>query len=317
MKVLEELLKIMESGESENISGQELSERLGVSRAAVWKAVDKLRAQGYQIEAAPNRGYKLIKSGDMLSKQQIEALLPEKLREKTEILLFKTINSTNTYGKKLAADGAKSGTVIIADQQTEGRGRRGHSFYSPPKTGLYMSVILRPQGFAADIDMVTVCAGCAVCRAVENLTDRKPMIKWVNDIFIDDKKICGILSEGVTDFEAGSVDSIVVGIGVNVTTDIFPQEIENKAGALNCQIPRSKIAAEIIKQLFECLNSTREKNIAEYKSRSLVLGKEISYFRNNFPRQGRAVDIDQKGQLIVETEDGRETLNAGEISVKL
>lgn len=317
MKVLEELLKIMESGENENISGQELSERLGVSRAAVWKAVDKLRAQGYQIEAAPNRGYKLIKSGDMLSKQQIEALLPEKLRENTEILLFKTINSTNTYGKKLAADGAKSGTVIIADQQTEGRGRRGHSFYSPPKTGLYMSVILRPQSFAADIDMVTVCAGCAVCRAVENLTDRKPMIKWVNDIFIDDKKICGILSEGVTDFEAGSVDSIVVGIGVNVTTDIFPQEIENKAGALNCQISRSKIAAEIIKQLFECLNSTREKNIAEYKSRSLVLGKEISYFRNNLPCQGRAVDIDQKGQLIVETEDGRETLNAGEISVKL
>lgn len=317
MKVLEELLKIMESGESENISGQELSERLGVSRAAVWKAVDKLRAQGYQIEAAPNRGYKLIKSGDMLSKQQIEALLPEKLRENTEILLFKTINSTNTYGKKLAADGAKSGTVIIADQQTEGRGRRGHSFYSPPKTGLYMSVILRPQSFAADIDMVTICAGCAVCRAVENLTDRNPMIKWVNDIFIDEKKICGILSEGVTDFEAGSVDSIVVGIGVNVTTDIFPQEIENKAGALNCQISRSKIAAEIIKQLFECLNSTREKNIAEYKSRSLVLGKEISYFRNNLPCQGRAVDIDQKGQLIVETEDGRETLNAGEISVKL
>lgn len=316
MKVVEELLKIMESGAEENISGQELAEKLGVSRNAVWKAMDKLREQGYQIEAARNRGYRLIKSGDMLSKQQIEYFLPENIKLE-EIQVFKTIGSTNTHAKKLAADGAKSGTVIIADQQTEGRGRRGNSFYSPPKTGLYMSVILRPEGFKADTDMVTICAGCAVCRAVEKLADRKPMIKWVNDIFLDEKKICGILSEGVTDFETGSVDSIVVGIGINVTTETFPQEIENKAGALNRQISRNKIAAEIITQLFGSLNKERAENIAEYKSRSLVLGKEVHYLKNGVSRHGKAVDIDQKGQLIVENESGTDTLNSGEISVKL
>lgn len=316
MKVVEELLKIMEDSGGENISGQDLADRLGVSRTAVWKAMNKLQEQGYEIEAARNRGYRMIKSGDVLFPQQIREYLPENVKPE-DIRVFKSIDSTNTYAKKLAADGAKSGTVIIADCQTEGRGRRGNSFFSPPKTGLYMSIILRPEGFEAETDMVTICAGCAVCRAVEKLTDKKPMIKWVNDIFLRDKKICGILSEGVTDFEAGRVDSIVVGIGLNVTTDNFPDDIANKAGALNRSISRSRIAAEIIGELFFCLGRTREENIEEYKKRSLVLGKEVYYLKNGIPCHGEALDIDQKGQLIVLTKDGRDTLNSGEISVKL
>lgn len=316
MKVVDELLKIMEGSKGESVSGQELAESLGVSRTAVWKAMNKLQEQGYEIEATRNRGYRLIKSGDMLSSQRIKEYLPEWARAE-DIQVFKSLGSTNTYAKKLAADGAKSGTVIIADQQTEGRGRRGNSFFSPPKTGLYMSIILRPDGFDADADMVTVCAGCGVCRAIEELTDKKPKIKWVNDIYLKDKKICGILSEGVTDIEAGRIDSIVVGIGLNITTDDFPEEIAHKAGALNQKISRNRIAAEIIGQLFYCLGRTREENIEEYKSRSLVLGKEVYYLKNGASHHGEALDIDRNGQLVVLTRNGREVLNSGEISVRL
>ncbi|MCM1299175.1 MAG: biotin--[acetyl-CoA-carboxylase] ligase [Firmicutes bacterium] len=315
MKVVEELLKIMDSSGGENISGQELAEKLGVSRTAVWKAMNKLQEQGYEIEATRNRGYRMIRSGDLLSAEQISGYLSPEVKT-ADIQVFKSISSTNTYAKKLAADGAKSGTVIIADQQTEGRGRRGNSFFSPPKTGLYMSVILRPKGFEAETDMVTVCAGCAVCRAIEKLTDKKPLIKWVNDIYLKEKKICGILTEGVVDFETGHIDNIVVGIGLNITTGDFPEDIEQKAGALDHKISRNRIAAEIIEELYHCLNRTREENIKDYKNRSLVLGKEVYYLKNGVPHHGEALDIDQKGQLIVLTQNGRETLNSGEISVR-
>lgn len=316
MKVVEELLKILEGSDGENVSGQELAEKLGVSRTAVWKAMNKLQQEGYEIEAVRNKGYRMVKSGDMLSAERIRSFLPENTRV-GEILIFKSLNSTNTYAKKIAADGAKGGTVIIADSQTEGRGRRGHSFFSPPQTGLYMTVILRPDGFDFETDMVTICAGCAVCAAIEALTNKTPEIKWVNDVYLCGKKICGILSEGVTDFEAGHVESIVVGIGVNISTENFPREILRKAGSLGITLSRSEMAAKILEKLEFCLSRTREENLADYKKHSLVLGKEVSFIRNGVSEHGKALDIDNKGQLIVLTENGREVLNSGEISVKL
>ncbi len=316
MKVVEELLKILECSEGENISGQELAERLGVSRTAVWKAMNKLQQEGYEIEAVRNKGYRMIKSGDMLSAERIRSFLPERTKI-GEILIFKSLNSTNTFAKKIAADGAKGGTVIIADSQTEGRGRRGHSFYSPPQTGLYMSVILRTEEFDFETDMVTICAGCAVCAAIEALTDKTPEIKWVNDIYLCGKKICGILSEGVTDFETGHVESIVVGIGVNVSTESFPEEIVRKAGSLGVALSRSEMAAKILEKLEFCLGRTRKENLADYKAHSLVLGREVYFTKNGASEHGKALDIDNKGQLIVLTERGREILNSGEISVKL
>lgn len=316
MTVKESLLQVLEKSEGKALSGQDLADNLGVSRTAIWKAMKKLTEQGFEIEAVRNRGYRLIRAGDILSAEGIRSRLPAQLQD-TEIVILKTIDSTNTYAKKIAADGAKSGTVVIAEEQTAGRGRRGHSFYSPDKKGLYMSIILCGREFKSGLDLFTVCAGCAVCTAIEKLAEKTPKIKWVNDIYLNGKKVCGILSEATADIESRSIDSVVVGIGINLTTENFPDEIKATAGSLEKNISRNVLAALVITELYNCLNRTGEENINEYKSRSLVLGKEIHYIKNGVACTGEAVDIDGKGQLIVITDNGKEVLNSGEISVKL
>lgn len=335
MTVKEKLLWILEESKGKELSGQELADKLGVSRTAVWKAVNSLGGEGYKIEAGKGKGYRLIKAGDFLSAEGVRSHLPEEMRG-NEIIVLKTVDSTNTYAKKLAADGAKNGTVIIAEAQTAGRGRRGNSFYSPIGTGLYMTVILRPEFYSPDIDLhqsglkqdseplfknglelVTVCAGCAVCMAIESITDKKPLIKWVNDVYLDGKKICGILSEATTDYETKSIDSVVVGMGINITTEDFPEDLGKKAGALGEAVNRAVLAARVTECLFKCLNRTSEENIADYKAHSLVLGREVSFTKSGTEYKATAVDIDMKGQLIVEAAEGVMTLNSGEISVKL
>ena len=325
MSVKEELLQILTENTGQEISGQELADRLKVSRTAVWKAVNGLITEGCEIQAVRNRGYRLVNGGDLLSVGAVKAFLPPELQD-SEIILLKTVDSTNTYAKKLAADGARDGTVVIAEQQTAGRGRRGNSFYSPPKSGLYMTVVLRPEQHAADTDLFTVCAGCGVCRAVEKLSGAKPLIKWVNDVYLDRKKICGILSEANTDFESGVVDSVVTGIGINISTADFPDGLGSKAGSISAgtgastgagDITRAKLAAAVLGELMYCLSRSRQENIADYKARSLVLGKEVSFLMNNVQYVGKAIDIDESGQLVVVTEEGEMKLNSGEISIKL
>lgn len=321
MSVKEELMRILTENAGHEISGQELADTLGVSRTAVWKAVNGLIAEGCEIEAGRNRGYRLVSDGDLLSVGAVRAFLPAEFQN-NEIILLKTVDSTNTYAKKLAADGARDGTVVIAERQTAGRGRRGNSFYSPPKSGLYMTVILRPEKHAAGIDLFTICAGCAVCRAVEELSGAKPLIKWVNDVYLDGKKICGILSEATTDFESGEVDSVVTGIGINISTDDFPDGLGNKAGSIGAgagtgNITRARLAAAVFGELIYCLSRRRADNIADYKARSLVLGREVSFVMNNVQYTGKAVDIDDSGQLVVVTREAEMKLNSGEVSVKL
>ena len=317
MSIKDELLRILTENAGKEISGQELADRLEVSRTAIWKAVNGLISEGYEIQAGRNRGYRLVNDADLLSVGAIRAFLPPELQD-NEIILLKTVDSTNTYAKKSAADGAKDGTVVIAEQQTAGRGRRGNSFYSPAKSGLYMTVILRPELHATDIDLFTICAGCGVCRAVERLSGRTPLIKWVNDVYLDGKKICGILSEATTDFESGIVDSIVTGIGINISTVDFPDGLGSKAGSIGSgNVTRARLAATVCSELIYCLGRSREENIADYKSRSLVLGKELNFVQNGVEYTAKAVDIDDKGQLVVLTEDGEMILNSGEVSVKL
>ena len=318
MSVKGELLQILTENQGQEISGQELADRLGVSRTAVWKAINGLIAEGCEIQAGRNRGYRLV-GGDLLDLGAVRAFLPPELQEK-EMILLKTVDSTNTYAKKLAADGAEDGTVVIAEQQTAGRGRRGNSFYSPPKSGLYMTVILRPERHAADTDLFTVCAGCAVCRAVEQLSGTKPLIKWVNDVYLNGKKICGILSEATSDFESGTVDSVVTGIGINISTDDFPDGLGSKAGSIcgslgTGSVTRARLAAAVLKELMYCLERRRSDNIADYRARSLVLGKEVSFMLNNVRYNGKAVDIDDSGQLVVELGGETVKLNSGEVSV--
>lgn len=314
MTVKEELLKIFGESGGKELSGQTIADKLGVSRTAVWKGISSLNKDGYRIEAGRGRGYRLLEAGDLISAERVRFYLPEKMR-KNDIIVLKTVDSTNTYAKKKAADGAGQGTLIIAEEQTGGRGRRGNSFYSPAGTGLYMTVILRPE--EADTDLITICAGCGVCMAIETLTGRKPLIKWVNDLYLDGKKICGILSEATFDYEAKTLDSVVVGIGINISTSDFPEGLEQKAGKVGVSVGRAELAAKVTECFFECLERTREENISDYKSRSFVLGKEVSFVRDGKEHRAMAVDIDMKGQLIVENDEGVMTLNSGEISVKL
>ena len=206
MSVKSEILHILESNKGENISGQELADLLGVSRTAVWKAINLLKDEGYPIESVQNKGYSLSTSSDFLSSEGIRLYLNEEFRD-IPLAVYKTIESTNTEAKLLAVQNADHGTIIVSEEQTKGRGRFGRDFFSPSESGIYMSIILKPKLNIENSVLVTTATAVAVCEAIDKFTDQEPQIKWVNDIFIGDKKVCGILTEAVTNFESGMMDS--------------------------------------------------------------------------------------------------------------
>ncbi len=236
------------------------------------------------------------------------------------IIVLKTVNSTNSYIKDLAKRNAPHETLVIADKQTTGRGRLGREFFSPEGTGIYMSVLLKPENLALDPSLLTVAAGVAVCRTINNISKNTPSIKWVNDIFIDGKKVCGILAESTTDAASGTIDNIIVGIGLNVTTpsDVFPGKLGEIAGSL---FPENTTRNEIISKIIEEFKSTydfcdKESLIEEYKSYSCVLGKKISFTKNNETFTGIAIDINIEGNLIAELDSGvTVALKSGEVSL--
>lgn len=261
-------------------------------------------------------------ASDILSAEGIRLYLNEEFKN-ISITLYKTIGSTNTEAKLLAVKNARHGTTIIAEEQTEGRGRFGRSFFSPADSGIYMSIILRPELNIENSVLVTTAAAVAVCKAVEKFTNASARIKWVNDIFIDDKKVCGILTEAVTNFESGMMDSIVVGIGLNVKTknEDFPLELQDRAGSVlddEHYSIRNQLAAEIINNVLNIAGNLKDKSfMQEYKDRSMILGERILYKKDNDWQEGCALDIDNYGGLIVYTSDGqKQTLNSGEVSIK-
>ncbi len=318
MSVKTKIISALESAKGRDISGQELADRLGVSRAAVWKAINSLRKEGYPISAANNKGYRLDESSDLVSPEGIRGFLPEIYRS-CPIFALKAVDSTNNYAKRLLLEGVPHGAVVIADTQTAGRGRHGKEFFSPPNTGLYLSLILRPQKALSDALPITLAAAVAVCRAVENLSGLTPQIKWVNDIFFDGKKICGILCEAVSDFESGMVEGLVAGIGINLTTT--PEAfggLSRVAGSLFPeQLSRNQLAAEITAELMDLEKDLDSPElIREYKHRSLLLGREIIFERDGRQHNGLAWDINEKGNLLVRLADGRIlTLASGEVSI--
>ena len=316
MSVKEKTLEILEKNKNTPLSGEALAQSLGVSRAAVWKAVKSLRAEGYEITSATNRGYILSPHSDILSAPAVKNFLRDEALD-ANLTILKTVDSTNTYAKKLAIEGAPEKTVVAAETQTAGRGRLGRSFYSPEKTGLYLSVILRPQAPAEEASFITITAALAVCMAIEALTGASPQIKWVNDIFLNGKKVCGILTEGETSMETRLMEYAVLGIGINVKPATFPEDLRKIAGSLgNSRLSRNKLCAEILNQLFK-LNSKNDRNfiISEYKKRSLVPGKTVNFVKNGIPMTGTAADINDQGNLIVNTSHGTEILISGEISI--
>ena len=327
------VLKALEENKGDSVSGEELASRLGISRAAVWKAIQELRKEGYRVDAITNKGYSLAQDSDVLS---AEGIVPHvKVPDMTDrIHVFRSVESTNLTAKKMALEGAPAGTVVIAEEQTKGRGRMGRSFYSPPAGGIYMTFILKPRFDPAKSVLITTAASVAVCKAIENVTGISCRIKWVNDIYLDEKKICGILTEAVTDFESGHIDYIVLGIGINYSTDrsVFPKEFSGVAGSLFENAPvdgvtRNRLIAEVINQVLEVNEKLETREfVRDYKNRSFILGKEILVIptaglsRDGNPSAGipaTAEDIDEDGGLVVRYRDGSvQTLNSGEISIR-
>nr|WP_300094321.1 biotin--[acetyl-CoA-carboxylase] ligase [Sedimentibacter sp.] len=323
MSVKNEILNILETNKGKTISGQELADILDVSRTAVWKAINLLKQDGYIIDASSNKGYSLSTSSDVVSSESIRMFLNEEFKE-IPISVFKSLPSTNTKAKEEAILNAVHGTVIFSDEQTSGRGRFGREFFSPADSGIYMSIILKPYLNISSSVLITTAAAVGVLRALDKFTDEEAQIKWVNDIFMNGKKVCGILTEAVTDFESGNVESIIVGIGLNVKTKMedFPDDLKNKAGSLfingkDTSI-RSQLAAEIINNILTISNNLENKEfLKEYKSRSLILGKQIIYTKNNKVEEAFAQDIDDSGRLVIVKDGKIEVLSSGEVSVKI
>ncbi len=320
MPTKNDVLRLLEENKGEPISGQKLAELLGVSRQAIWKAVESLKEDGHIINSSINKGYQLDSNSDLISAEGIRIFLSKENRDRP-IIVFKTIDSTNSEAKRLALNGALHGTVIISEEQTNGRGRKGKSFFSPPKTGIYASFILKPKVNIDDAQMVTIYAAVSVCNVIENLTNLKPKIKWVNDIYLNGKKICGILTEAISDFESGTVDFIIVGIGVNFSTkhEDFPKEIQDIAGSLpKTNISRNQFIAALIDEMLKNANCIFQNNLIDlYKEHSLMLGKEIIYQKNLQTLYGKVLDINERGNLVVLINNSKiDILHSGEVEIK-
>lgn len=323
MSVKQRLLEELENNRGQYISGAELARRISVSRNAVWKAVRTLLGDGYDILSEKGRGYCLTDENDILSPQSIGKYLDSS--DWSDIEVERCVSSTNTVLKERAAQGAPHGKVLIAEEQSAGRGRRGNrSFASPRGTGLYMSILLRPKISSEEALFLTTAAAVAVSEAIETLTGREAQIKWVNDIFCGGKKVCGILTEASFDLESGVPDYAIVGMGINITEPEggFPEEIKDVAGAIFDKTPpgdaKCALAALVLKNFKKYYETLAERNFLEgYKSRSLVVGREIMIIQGDEKRRALALGIEDDCRLRVITDEGEELLSTGEISIRL
>lgn len=323
MAVKEKLLACLEQQPGVYLSGEKLAADLKCSRAAVWKSVKSLRKEGYEIDSITNRGYALLSSGDLLSRERIGELAGLE----SPVLVEEDVVSTNHLLKKLVLEEEyPHGTVVLAERQTKGRGRRGKDFYSPYKTGLYMSILLRMPVELQDNLRVTAAAAVAVCRAAEEVCHKNLRIKWVNDLYLDSRKVCGILSEAITDFESGTAEYIIVGVGVNVYEPEggFPDSLTDKAGSLFTQEEarsirksggiRNLLAASIIRHLL--LLVEEEHVFEEYIRRNLVPGHWIYLWDKGEKKMAEALKILEDGRLLIRGENGEEQiLSYGDISI--
>lgn len=312
-----QVLEILEQNPKRSVSGSEIGRQLGVTRAAVWKAVQQLREEGYQIESVSNRGYRLAPQNDRLSPPGIRQAYHGGLFG--DIQVFAQLDSTNNKAKELARQGAPEGTVVLAEEQSAGKGRMGRRFYSPGGAGIYLSAVLRPHLPAESAALLTVLASVAVARAVEALCPLRVGIKWVNDLFVEGKKICGILTEAAMEMESGQLEYAVLGIGVNVRLGELPPELVPIVGAVGHDVKRNALTAKILEELEGLYPQLAQRSfLEEYRARSIVLGRSVQVVQGEEQTAAVALAIDDEARLVVQLPDGsRKTLNSGEISIRL
>ena len=309
------VLAMLQAHIGDFVSGESMAVQAGVSRAAVMKAVRALRESGIGIESVPRRGHRLMADPNRLNGPLIRQMLLDEGIE-ADVLVLATVDSTNDEGKR-RADILTRPLVIAAETQTRGRGRQGHSFFSPENTGLYMSIVIPTSLPLQTVAFSTQIMAVAAVRAVDSMQGPALRIKWVNDLYLGNKKTAGILTEAVSDLETRQVSAVVCGIGINLTTEDFPEELRDKAASLGA-FSRNQLAARITAEflrLFSHLPDTAEW-LDAYRARSLVLGMPLSFIQNGWSFRGIGKRIDDQGRLVVRLEDQTEMiLSSGEVSV--
>ncbi len=321
----ESILSLLRENQGKYLSGEAMSRALGISRAAVWKAIAALRQEGYEIDSAPNRGYRLDAAPDRVREGELAGPLAG-CRIGSELLCLDTIDSTNTECKRRAMAGAPEGLVIIADEQTGGRGRLGRSFQSPKGKGLYLTALLRPDLPPQDVADFTAWAAVAVCDGIEECCGLRPQIKWTNDIVLHGKKLVGILTELGLESETNALQYLVTGIGVNVnqTREDFDPELRDMATSLSQElgrpVRRAELAAAIVKALDRAYGGfpdNRQEYLDKYRADCITPGNQVQLISPVSRQEARALEVDDQFRLVVELPDGtRKALSAGEVSVR-
>lgn len=320
MKLKDEVIRILENKTGQYVSGEYIASKLNVTRNAVWKAINELRTAGYDISSVTNKGYILSEDTDIISENIIYKELSD-LSDKFNISKYKEVSSTNNIAREMAVDGAPNFTVVLAENQTEGRGRNGKKFFSP-SSGIYMSVIIRPYSNEFTPAVITCAAALCVARAIEDLTDLRPDIKWVNDVYINNRKVCGILTEGAYSFEDARLDYALVGIGVNVRRpdNGFDESIKDIATYITDSEPlKNKIIGRILYYMYAYFSHIDISNIwKDYNERMRFRGREVTVILPNKSYEATIDSITDDFGLNVKDKEGNiHTLNFGEISLKI
>ncbi len=321
----ERVLSLLRERQGEFLSGEAMSRALGISRAGVWKAVEALRGEGYEISSAPNRGYRLESAPDLVRAGELTAPLAGCLVGR-ELLCLDTVDSTNTECKRRAVSGAAEGLVVIAEEQTGGRGRLGRSFQSPRGRGLYLSALLRPRLEPQEVADFTAWVAVAVCDGVEAACGVRPRIKWTNDLVLDGRKLCGILTELGLESETNALEYLVTGIGININhaPEDFDEAVRpvavSLAQVLGHPVRRSEVAAQVIlalDRMYAAFPKNKREYLDKYRADCLTPGNRVQLVTPASRREARALEIDDDFRLVVELPDGtREALSAGEVSVR-
>lgn len=308
---------------NEYISGQELCEDFGVSRTAVWKAVNTLKEEGYEIEAVKNKGYRLKSYPDVIHKSEITSRLHTRWMGK-ELVYLEETGSTNVDVKKLAEEGASEGTIVVADCQNSGKGRRGRSWNSPPGTSISFSVLLQPKLAPGQAPMITLLMAMAVAKAVQEVCALETQIKWPNDVVVNQRKICGILTE--MSVESDYIHYVIVGTGINVNQDQVPEELQASATSLFLEKGRKVLRADVLVQVIDSFEEYYEAFLEagdlstlreEYNTLLVSMDREVKVLDPKGEYTGIARGIDDTGELLVELADGTVTqVYAGEVSVR-
>ena len=316
-----EILKMLRETDG-YVSGQELCNKFGVSRTAVWKAINQLKENGYEIEAVQNKGYHLLSAPDIMDKTELESIHATEWAG-CEIYYFDSIDSTNTKAKELAEEGHPSGTLVVADRQTAGKGRRGRSWESPTGIGIFMTLMLKPEINPNNASMLTLVAAMATTCAIRRVTGVPALIKWPNDIVMNGKKVCGILTEMSAQFDY--INHIVIGIGINVHNEDFPEEIAKTASSLYLESGQHIHRASLIEAFLEEFEDVYAEYLKtedmeglqkEYDAMLVNRGRQVRVLDPKEPFEGKAMGITKKGELIVDTWESRKLVSSGEVSVR-